>query len=139
MSSVEFTAKTQMDNVHEKDYFEECLADDKQVRYKTEMKDMKEALSKKENENNHLQKDIRKCQSNIIKMLKEEVLILKSDNTSMLNELQNIKAKLAPNTQQQTVRNIQLKVHLPNKLDLDNIKRKILFGEAPKIFQRCNI
>ena len=91
-------------------------------------------LSNQLKENSNIQNDIKRCQTEMIKMLKEEVTFLKLENSELLHELHYIKQKLVPNTHSKLER--PRKVQTASFLDLERIKREILFGRATTQFQR---
>ena len=91
-------------------------------------------LSKQQKENSQIQNDIKRCQSEIIKMLKEEVSLLNIEKRELLHELQYIRQKLVPNTHSKLERH--RKFQTASFLDLERIKREILFGRATTQFQR---
>ena len=62
---------------------------------KNELKNLRDQYEKGK-ENYILQNKIRDCQNEVIKMLREEIKVIQSENRKLLQELKNIKYILAP-------------------------------------------
>ena len=102
--------------------------------HKKEMIKPKKQTSNQQKENSNTQNDIKRCQTEMIKMLREEVSLLKIENRELLHELHYIRQKLVPNTHSKLER--PRTVQTASFLDLERIKREILFGRATTQFQR---
>jgi hypothetical protein len=102
--------------------------------HKKEMAKLQQELSNQHKENSNIQNDIKRCQIEVIKMLKEEVSILKIEYREILHELHYIRQQLVTITRSKQTQNRT--VQTSPFLDLERIKREILFGRATTQFQR---
>ena len=94
---------------------------------------LQEQLTKKQRENDFLQTEIKKCQTEIIIMLREELSHLRQENAHLLEDIENLQHKMNENLKISNKRSEDF-----SRLDFQQILKEILHGEAPARFQRLD-
>ena len=92
---------------------------------------LQEELFQKQKENNYLENEIKNCQTEIIRILRDEISALKDENKELLIEVEKIRNILPQSKTKISRKNTKWCL-----VELEKIRTTILFGKAPTKFQR---